>query len=100
VGKSLTAVTGRGGNGLLLRTNSERIRRTGWQLHALRVEARRQVARSGRSVGVVGTQCWCGRDVVRAQSGRNVGVGNTTAQVAAVVPTGAGTVWIVNRLVL
>jgi hypothetical protein len=58
VGESSTVVAGRGGNELLIRTDSERIRRTGQRLHALRVEAGRQVARSGCSAGAVGTQCW------------------------------------------
>jgi hypothetical protein len=34
----MTVVVGRGGNGLLLRTDSDRIRRTGRRLHALCVE--------------------------------------------------------------
>jgi hypothetical protein len=41
VGESSMAVVGRGGNGLLLQTDSERIRRTGRWLHALHVEAGR-----------------------------------------------------------
>jgi hypothetical protein len=43
VDKSTMAVAGRGGNGLLLWTNSERIRHTGRLLQALRMEAGRQV---------------------------------------------------------
>jgi hypothetical protein len=39
VGESLTTIAGRGGNKLLLWTDSERIRCMGQRLHALRVEA-------------------------------------------------------------
>jgi hypothetical protein len=70
VGEILTAVAGRGGNRLLLRTDSERIRCMGRRLHALHVEAERLVARSGCSAGV----------------------GNTTTHAAAAVWTGAGAV--------
>jgi hypothetical protein len=41
VGESSTTVAGRGGNELLLRTDSERIRCRGRRLHALRVDAGR-----------------------------------------------------------
>jgi hypothetical protein len=37
VGESSMDVAGRGGNGLLLRSDSKRIRRTGRRLHGLRV---------------------------------------------------------------
>jgi hypothetical protein len=57
VGKHLAAAAGRGENGLLLQTDSERRRRTGRRLHALCVEAGRQVARVGAAAGTVRTQC-------------------------------------------
>jgi hypothetical protein len=85
VGESSTVVAGRGGNELLIRTDSERIRRTGQRLHALRVEAGRQVARSGCSAGAVGTQCWH-----RQYSGVGGGHGLDRSWRG----------WIVNRLVL
>jgi hypothetical protein len=58
VGKRLAAGAGRGENGLLLRTDSERRRCTGRRLHALRMEAGRLVARVGAVDGAVGTQRW------------------------------------------
>jgi hypothetical protein len=48
VGESSMTVVGRGGNLLLLRTDSERIRRTERWLHAVRVDAGRQVGTSER----------------------------------------------------
>jgi hypothetical protein len=54
-GQRSATVAGRGGNGLLLQTDHERIRRMGWQLHALRVEGGRQVVRVGTAAGAVGT---------------------------------------------
>jgi hypothetical protein len=53
-----TAAARRRENGLLLWTDSERRRRTGRWLHALRVEVGRQVARVGAAAGVVGAQHW------------------------------------------
>jgi hypothetical protein len=58
VGERSVAAVGRGENGLLLRTDSERRRCTGRRLHALRVEARRQVACVGAAAGTVMTQHW------------------------------------------
>jgi hypothetical protein len=54
VGERSVVVVGRGENELLLRTDSERRRRTGRQLHALREEAGRQLARGGDAALVVG----------------------------------------------
>jgi hypothetical protein len=80
VGERSAAVAGRGENGLLLRIDSARRRYTGRRLHAMHVEAERQVARVRAVAGVVGTQhwwstrsqngSWCDRDAALA-----VGVG-------------------------
>jgi hypothetical protein len=56
VGEHSVAVAGRGENRLLLRTDNERRRRMGRRLHALRVEAGRQVACIGAAASAVGTQ--------------------------------------------
>jgi hypothetical protein len=53
VGERSVAIAGRGENGLLLQTNSERRRRTGRWLHALLVEVGRQVACVGAAAGTV-----------------------------------------------
>jgi hypothetical protein len=58
LGGQHSALAGRGGNELLLRTDSERIRCTGRRLHELRVDAGRQVARVRAEV-VSGRQLWC-----------------------------------------
>jgi hypothetical protein len=58
VGERSVAVVGRGENGLLLRTDSERRRRTGRRLHVLHVEAGRQVACIRAAAGTVGMQHW------------------------------------------
>jgi hypothetical protein len=54
VGERSVAAVGRGENKLLLRTDSERRRCMGRRLHALRVEAGRQVVRVGAAAGAVG----------------------------------------------
>jgi hypothetical protein len=71
VGERSAAVAGRGDNGLLLRTDSERRRCTGRRLHALRVEAGRQVAHIRVAAGAVRTLRWrsasaCGPDATLA----------------------------------
>jgi hypothetical protein len=58
VGESSTTVAGRGGNELLLQTDSERIRCMGRRLHALRVDAGRQVAHVRAEVAS-DRQLWC-----------------------------------------
>jgi hypothetical protein len=58
VGERSAAVAGRGENGLLLQIDSARRRYTGRRLHALHMEAQRQVARVRAVAGAVGTQRW------------------------------------------
>jgi hypothetical protein len=58
VGERSVVAVGRGENGLLLRTDSERRRRTGRWLHALHVEARRQVVCVRAAAGTVMMQRW------------------------------------------